>query len=58
MCCLRSILIVSFLHLIQEKQLKGRWKGALHELDEVRNGFADNVNLVKLAFTQTRYAGK
>ena len=24
----KSILIVSFLHLIQEKRSKGRWKGA------------------------------
>ena len=39
----RSLLIVSFLHLIQEKRSKGRWKGAF-----MNNIFFDEVQRPEL----------
>ena len=43
----RIILIVSFLHLIQEKRLKGRWKGAFMKnifFDEARVGLKNGFS--------------
>jgi hypothetical protein len=44
----RSILIISFLHLIQEKRSKGRWEGT----------FMNNIFLLRYGMVLAMYGGE